>query len=109
MADILLIDTGEPLSSELQQFLRSRQHTVSVRPTASVAIKEINANRATYDVIVLNMSHNQTEDWTALEELHQLLQHTPGSPRILCLSTVYWGPSLQLAIERKGGRLVYIR
>jgi CheY-like chemotaxis protein len=109
MAAILLIDVRETLSSELVRLLRSLQHSVSVCPSAGSAIKDLRANRASYDVIILNMSHNHAKDWEALEGIHQLLQFNPTAPPILCLSTVYWGPRMQLAIEHKGARFVYLQ
>ena len=109
MAAILLIDIRETISSELGQFLRSRQHSVSVSLTAGGAIKDLRANRASYDVIILNMSRNHANDWKTLEEIHQFLHFNPTAPPILCLSTVYWGPRMQLAIERKGARFVYVQ
>jgi hypothetical protein len=91
MAAILLIDVRETISSELAQFLRSRQHSVSVRPTAGGAIKDLRASQASYDVIILNMSHKHAKDWKALEEIHQFFQFSPTAPPVLCISTVYWG------------------
>jgi DNA-binding response OmpR family regulator len=109
MAAILLIDVRETLSSELVQFLRSRQHSVSVCPTVGAAIKDLRASRSSYDVVILNMSHNHGTDWKTLEEIHQFLQFNPIAPPILCLSTVYWGPRMQLDIERKGARFVCLQ
>jgi DNA-binding NtrC family response regulator len=109
MAAILLIDVRETISSELAQFLRSRRHSVSVCLTARGAIKDLRANRASYEVIILNMSHNHATDWKTFEQIHQFLQFNPTAPPILCLSTVYWGPEMQLAIEHKGARFVYLQ
>jgi CheY-like chemotaxis protein len=109
MATILLVDVRETFSSELVQFLRSRQHIVNVFATARAALRVLRADHAAYDVIVLNMSHNEAREWKALEELRQFLQYSPATPPILCLSTAYWGPRMQLAIERKGARFVYLQ
>lgn len=108
MAAILLIDARETISSELVQFLRSRRHSVSLCPTAGGAIEDLRANPAGCDVIILNMSHNHAKDWRALEHIYHFLQFNPTAPPILCLSTVYWGPRMQLAIERKGARFVFL-
>lgn len=109
MAAILLIDVWEVLSSGLAQFFRSHQHTVIVCHSTRVALKTLRPRHAAPDIIVLDMSHNHAKDWKTLEEIHNLLRSHPASPPILCLSTVYWGPRMQLAIERKGARFVYLQ
>lgn len=107
MANILLIDPDERLAAQLTEFLGSRQNKVTACRGVSEANTEFRANTASYDVIALNMSRNRQDDWKALEQVRELVQVTDAAPRIVCFSTTYWGPQMQLAVERKGGRLVY--
>ncbi len=109
MADIVLIDSDERLSSELSDFLRRRQHTVTICRGASEVTEELRTNRAVHDVIALNMSRNRPEDWDVLQQIHEFIGGENAGPRILCFSTAYWGPRMQIAIERRGGRLVYLQ
>jgi hypothetical protein len=58
---------------------------------------------------VLDMSRNTKEDWAILSRLSKFrLLHAPG-PMILCIATIYRGPDMELKVERKGARLVYVR
>jgi len=103
MAKILLIDSDDRLAAELTDFLDPWKHRVIWCHNASAAIAQYRKRSASYDVIALNMSRNRQEDWKALDQL------SDAAPWILCFSTAYWGPQMQLAVERKGARLVYLR
>jgi len=107
MANVLLIGADESLAAELTAFL-ARRHEVRMYPNAREAIAEFRVNPAKYDLIALNMSRNRKEDWKAFEDVRGFVQCLTGTPKILCFSTAYWGPGMQLAVERKGGRLVYL-
>lgn len=108
MANILLIDTDEVLCEELTKRFGPRNHNVTACHGVSEAVSKFLFERTCYDVIALNMSRNRQEDWKAFEEVCAFLQLRQEGPRFLCFSTVYWGPQMQLAIERKGGRFVYL-
>jgi ActR/RegA family two-component response regulator len=108
MANILLIDTDEVLCEELTERLSPRNHNVTACHSVSEAVSKFLFGRTGYGLIALNISRNRQEDWKAFEEVCTFLQLRQEETRFLCFSTVYWGPQMQLAVERKGGRFVYL-
>ena len=108
MANILLIDGDGMLATELADNLGPWHHNLTTCSSAPVAIAELTARNFNYDLIALNMSRNRPEDWKSLDQMREFVQLTDAVPRIVCFSTAYWGPQMQLTIERRGCRLVYL-
>jgi ActR/RegA family two-component response regulator len=109
MATILLIGDNELLNRELFHHLVRRQHNVSACRSLSDAMTELRNPKRTYHLVALDMSHNRPADWNAFDHIRKLVYVMATNTRIMCLSTVYWGPQMQLVIERGGARLVYIQ
>lgn len=108
VANILFIDGDEALTSDVKNRLSASQHRVTTRLSASEAIAELRARHGGYEVIALNLSRNRAEDWKALDHLRETVSLMNAQPRIVCFSVAYHGPEMQLAVERMGGRFVYL-
>jgi len=107
MARILLID-GDSIATELAERLGPWKHSVTVCCTAREGVAQLRARKTDFGIIALNMSRNRREDWEALAQICESIALCNREVKILCFSTAYWGPQMQLAIERKGSRFVYI-
>jgi CheY-like chemotaxis protein len=109
MLTILLVDLRTHVADALVPVLERLPSVVRVATRVHEAIDELQKAQQQFDVVVFDLSANQRSDWEALDAIRTTT--SPGSPRqmILCISDVNWGPAMKLEVERKGGRLVFIR
>ena len=108
MANILLVDNDGVVISELTERLGTSQHRVTALHAVGEAIGELRTRRRSYELIALNLSRNRPEDWNALYRLQETLRFMDAVTRIVCFSTAYHGPEMQLAVERIGARFVHL-
>ena len=109
MTDILLFDSDQVFGEELAQHLGKRKHTVMSYARRREALDALKKSIDDLKLVIVDMTRNTQEDWEMLDWISRLrLRCTPG-PMILCLLKVYRGPRIELEIERRGGRVVYVR
>lgn len=109
MASLLLIDSDSKICRELTVFLQRWKHRVAVQSNEAAAAAELIRNGRDYDIVLIDMSRNRPQDWAILNRIQKLHLGNSWTHKTLCFSTAYWGPAMQLAIERLGARLVYVQ
>ncbi len=108
MSQILFIDTKQRMTEFLQELERNH-HSVVCCTSYDFALHTLRSARTVYDIVIINISSNSPEDWRALERVYQILRTDAVAPMVLCVADAYRGPQLELAVERKGARLAYVR
>ena len=106
---ILLLSPDESSAEVLAAFLEQRHYHVTVHRERHSAGDGHAPHLDDFDVIVVDMTANRPEDWDRLDRACVGAERTASKPGILCLSRVYRGPQFELDIERRGGRLAYVR
>jgi PleD family two-component response regulator len=104
---ILLLDHDQ--TQALTLALQQRNFQVTHCTAKHEILRELRSNPSGFDVVMLDFSFNRPEDWELFDSVRRLLWKTDHLAMILCFSRVYLGPRVRLQIERKGGRLVYVR
>lgn len=108
MAQILFFDPHEEDAMELARRLKAKHHTVTSCTKAKELIQHLKCHAASFDVVILDVSA-QTLDLQILNGVNCMVLKAGQAPAVVCVSRVYKGPQMQLQIERKGARLVYVR
>ena len=109
MAQVLLLDPDEAHARMLAADLKRYGHFVAICTEAQVALSDMKRQTAEIDVVIVDLSSDRIEAWDALDEILRLNWENAVPPMILCVSRVYRGPRMKLAVERRGARLVYER
>ena len=107
MARVLILDLDGRRGTTLTSFLERHRHHARAVATVRDALPEFTKRDTPYDVVILDLSRNRQSDWQNLDCVLAATMRDPG-PKVLCLSDIYYGPTMKLAVERKGARLVWI-
>ena len=109
MANIILVTAEEGLAAELLRVLDPQQHRITLCEGPISAIAALRVGSTGCKLIALNMSRNRNEEWEALDRISEAVAFSGAAIKIVCFSLVYWGAQMQLAVERRGARFVYIQ
>src|SRR5690349_2171924 len=106
---ILLVNFDEASEGRLTEILRQRGHRVSTYTSEEPLAEHLSKPRGDVDLIVLDASGNDRVVHDQLDEIRQYRAQHGHRPTVLCVSRVYRGPQVELELERKGARVVYVR
>lgn len=107
MARIVLVGFNEAFGKELSQCLKNQHHATTVCARGDEAwMKDFATD---LKLVMLNFTRNAPEDWEALKRISKAKTESAAGPMILCVANRYLGPKMELEIERRGARIVYVR
>jgi|GEM_PF-1827214 DNA-binding response OmpR family regulator len=109
MTRILLLDSNQTHARDLALALKRHRCSVTICASRRDAIIELKRNSAGFDVVILDLSANRPEDWATFDQIQKLTWMSVPTPMIVCFSTIYRGPKMNLEVERRGARFVYER
>lgn len=109
MSRILVVDANDEHCRELSQRLQFRGHEIASCETWRCALQLLREGREPFELVILNVSFHPLESAESVRAIHDLFErfHRSPSPPILCFSSHYFEPSLELELEASGARIVY--
>ena len=109
MARIVIVQFDQRVAITVAQLLRGRRHQVTVCESGGGHAPVLGSCDTCPDLIVLDVSTDGPSTRKLLEEINRFRAQNGPKPMLLCVSSVYRGPRFEFELERKGGRLVYVR
>ena len=109
MARILLLsDTDSSDAAAIVSVLARHRHTLQVATNLQEVPLSLDGRDLPYDVVIVDLSRNRPSDWQNFDNILRVARVDPPKPMVLCVSSVYRGPSMKLEVERRGGRFAWI-
>ena len=109
MGRVLLVNFDETFEGQVMETLHRRGFLVSIYRRGERLAERLAKVGQEVDLVILDVSHDDQDTQDCFAEILQYrAQHGPR-PMLLCASHVYRGPRFELALERKGARVVYVR
>jgi hypothetical protein len=106
---ILLVNFGEASEGRLTEILRQKGYRVSTYACEEPLAEHLSKLSDDIDLIVLDASGNDRVVHDQLGEIRLYRAQHGHRPTVLCVSRIYRGPQIELELERKGARVVYVR
>jgi DNA-binding response OmpR family regulator len=106
---ILLVNFDETSEGRLTEILRQKGHRVSAYACEESLAQHLLQLRNDVDLIVLDASGNDRALHDQLAEIRRYRAQHGHRPTVLYVSRVYRGPQVELELERKGARVIYVR
>ena len=108
-ARILLLNFDEASEGRLTEIFRQKGYRVSTYAREEPLAEHLSKRSDDVDLIVLDASGNDRAIHDQLGEIRRYRVQHGHRPMVLCVSRIYRGPQVELELERKGARVVYVR
>jgi DNA-binding response OmpR family regulator len=108
-ARILLVNFDEASEGRLKEIFRQKGYRISPYTCKEPLAEHLSKLRDDVDLIILDASGNDPLVHDQLGEVRRYRAQHGHRPTVLCVSRVYRGPQVELELERKGARVVYVR
>src|SRR5258708_7322275 len=108
-ARILLVNFDEASEGLLTEIFRQKGHRISTYACEEPLAEHLSKLSDDVDLIVLDASGNERVIHNQLGEIRRYRAQHGHRPTVLCVSLVYRGAQVELELERKGARVVYVR
>jgi CheY-like chemotaxis protein len=108
MLRVLLVNSSKNDAEELAVALERHGYSVAACSGKHDAVNQLKWDRRGFDAVIVDLTANRPEDWSAFDEIRRIAWAIAHTTRIVCFSTVNRGAQMRLKVERKGGRFVYL-
>jgi hypothetical protein len=105
---LLLLGPNSRHAATIAAVLERHRHTPQIAAYVEDGLRQLARGDSRYDVVIVDMSRNAPSEWNILDQVLKTVAADSPKPMVLCLSDIYRGPAMQLEVERKGARLLWI-